>query len=50
MNEIFNKYIDAHNIMALKHGYTEKALWGSKEGQIKRFDVILSLFETKQDF
>lgn len=50
MESIFNQYLNVHNQMFLKNGYTEKALWGSKESQHKRFSVLLKLFKSKTNF
>lgn len=49
-NTLFNQYIDTHNKMIEKNGYTEKSLWGSKESQQLRFKVMAELFVSKENF
>ena len=49
-NKIEEKYLEIHNQMANQNGFTEKALWGSKESQEKRFHILSKLFLTKDNF
>ena len=49
-NSIENRYIEVHNKMIHKHGYTSEALWGSKGSQFVRFKKISELFISKNGF
>lgn len=49
-NDINDSYIKIHNQMADKNGLNVKALWGSKESQEKRFEILEKLFLTKSNF
>lgn len=46
-SEIHQRYLKVHNSKIDKHGFTPKALWGSKESQILRFKKLSELFLIK---
>ncbi len=48
--EIEDRYLDIHNKMADQNGLTEKALWGSKESQEKRFQALSKVFLNNKGF
>ncbi|TXB67270.1 hypothetical protein FRY74_03535 [Vicingus serpentipes] len=45
-----NMYLETHNQMIAKNGFTPKALWGSKQSQEKRFEALSKLFLNKEGF
>ena len=40
MSKLKKLYIDIHNKMKSEHGFSPKALWGSKNSQEIRFDIL----------
>ena len=48
--KILEQYINVHNQMIEKNGFTEKSLWGSKESQQLRFKIITEIFQSKSNF
>lgn len=49
-DSIFERYLKAHNQMIESHGFSERALWGSKTSQLKRFDELAIILKEKKDF
>jgi SAM-dependent methyltransferase len=49
-NKLHKKYIQVHNKMIEKNGFSEKSLWGSKGSQQIRFKVLSELIKTKEHF
>lgn len=48
--DIEKRYLEIHNKMADQNGFTEKALWGSKQSQEKRFGALSNIFLTREKF
>lgn len=49
-SNIEEDYLNIHNEMADANGLNSKALWGSKESQERRFEVLEKVFLSKSDF
>jgi SAM-dependent methyltransferase len=47
---IFKKYINTHNEMISKFGFTAQSLWGSKDSQTIRFNRLSNLIIDKSNF
>lgn len=50
MENIHNQYLAIHNERINKFGFTELALWGSKESQYKRFGILEKLILNEKKF
>lgn len=50
MENIHNQYLAIHNERINQFGFTEKALWGSKASQYKRFEIFEKLFLNENKF
>lgn len=49
MSDLKKLYLDIHNKMKSQHGFSPKALWGSKNSQEIRFDILTKCIMPKDE-